>query len=77
MDLASRAGSPYVEWERRESRRVFAIAFAICLLGAALDFFLPPRWRLLPQLAGPPRGFVDKVKDQASAVTAFALIGTT
>lgn len=76
MDMASGSGSTYVEWERRECRRVFAIAFAICLLGAMVDCVLPPRWRLLPQLGGAPKGFLDKVKGQASAVTAFALMGT-
>ena len=52
FDLSSHNGSTYIQWERRESRRIFAVAFAICFLGAIVDLFLPRTWRLLPQPAG-------------------------
>ena len=75
FDLSSHNVSPYIQWERRESRRIFAMAFAICFLGAVIDVFLPRQWRLLPQPAGARKPLLEHVNEQARAVTAFALMG--
>jgi hypothetical protein len=75
FNLGLHNGSTYLQRERREYRRIFAMAFAICFLGAIVDLFLPRQWRLLPQPAAACKPFLDHVNEQARVVTAFAFMG--
>jgi hypothetical protein len=74
FNFGSRDGTAYIKWERREARRIFAMAFAICFLVAVVDLFLPRRFRLLPHPAGAHKPLFDHLSEQARAVTAFALM---
>ena len=73
-DLTTNERPLFVSRERRGFHRIFAAAFVMCLLAAVVDLALPRQWRLLPQRTGRRRPFLDRVIDEAKALTAFAFM---
>lgn len=62
--------------DKRQFRLIYAAAFAICLLPAVLDVFLPRKWQLLPQHIGSSGSFLGRAKAAAGAAATFGLMGS-
>ena len=74
--IAQKAGDAITRrGERIESRLLYAVLFAVFLIPAALDRFIPGSWRFLGSADANQKSIIGVANTAAKTATSFAFMG--